>query len=118
MSPVVELHREYKYEAAHWLPHVPNDHKCRRMHGHSYRLTVTVRGEIHPTTGMLIDYEDIDAIVDPVIELLDHHTINDVISNSTAENQAVWLWEQLEKLPLSAITVHETARASCTYRGE
>lgn len=119
----VELSREFTFEAAHRLPHVPKDHKCYRMHGHGYRVEVTVAGEVEPTTGWLIDFGDLRAIVDPVIrERLDHRTLNDVpgLENPTAELLCAWLWKELQtRLPgLVTITVHETCTARCTYRGQ
>lgn len=115
---IVELMRRYTYEAAHWLPMVPEDHKCHRMHGHSYTVEVIIAGPVQDD-GMLLDYADIDNAVNPFVRQLDHHTINDVIPNSTAELQCKWFWDNLvDVLPLSAVTIHETARASCTYRGD
>lgn len=119
----VELSREFTFEAAHRLPHVPQDHKCFRMHGHGYRVEVTVAGEVDPASGWLIDFGDIRMIVDPVIrECLDHRSLNDVpgLENPTAENLCGWLWRELQpRLPgLATITVHETCTARCTYRGQ
>jgi 6-pyruvoyltetrahydropterin/6-carboxytetrahydropterin synthase len=119
MTPIVEVSYEVDFEAAHWLPNVPDDHKCKRPHGHSYRVVVTVAGAVHPTTGMVRDYSDIKAAAAPLVERLDHHTVNDVVPNSTSENLAVWFWDNLVvALPeLSSVRVHETARAYSTYRG-
>lgn len=118
----VELTKDYTFEAAHRLPRVPADHKCARMHGHSYRISVTVAGDVDPAMGWLVDFADITAVAEPVLKReLDHRTLNDVpgLENPTAELLSVWLWERLAPhLPqLSAITVHETCAARCTYRG-
>lgn len=118
----VELTREFRFEAAHRLPHVPQDHKCFRLHGHGYRVEVVVAGEVDETTGWLLDFGDIKAIVDPLIrERLDHRNLNDVpgLENPTSEILCAWLWREIEgRLPgLAAITVHETCTARCTYRG-
>lgn len=116
--PVVEVSYEVDFEAAHWLPNVPEEHKCRRMHGHSYRVVITVKGLV--TNGMVVDYADIKAAADPLVELLDHHIVNDHVPNSTSENLAVWFWEGLHgSLPeLFSVRVHETPRAYSTYFGE
>jgi len=119
----VELVREFHFEAAHRLPRVPPDHKCHRMHGHSYRVEVQVAGEVDPDLGWLVDFGDIAARVDPVLKQeLDHRVLNDVpgLENATSEVLAAWLWRRLGPLVphLSAITVHETCTARCTYRGE
>jgi 6-pyruvoyltetrahydropterin/6-carboxytetrahydropterin synthase len=118
----VELVKEFTFEAAHRLPRVPPEHKCARLHGHSFRVSVTVAGEVDPATGWLVDYGEIAALVEPLLKReLDHRTLNDVpgLENPTSEHLCVWLWERLApNLPLlSAITVHETCAARCTYRG-
>ena len=118
----VELSKEYVFEAAHHLPRTPPGHKCRRVHGHSYRVEVTIAGNVNADAGWLQDFADITAVVEPLLKAeLDHRTLNDVpgLENPTAELLCVWLWGRLEpKLPLlSAITVHETCTARCTYRG-
>jgi 6-pyruvoyltetrahydropterin/6-carboxytetrahydropterin synthase len=118
----VELTREFRFESAHWLPHVPPDHKCFRMHGHSYRVEVTLLGETDPVTGWLVDFGEVRARVEPVIRgELDHRVLNEVpgLENPTAEHLAGWLWRRLEQVVphLHAITVHETTASRVTYRG-
>lgn len=116
---VVEVSYEVDFEAAHWLPNVADDHKCKRLHGHSYRVVITVKGQVDED-GMVVDYAVIKSAATPLVEQLDHHTVNDVVPNSTSENLSVWFWENLvQALPqLSSVTVHETARAYSTYRGQ
>jgi 6-pyruvoyltetrahydropterin/6-carboxytetrahydropterin synthase len=119
----VELTRSYRFEAAHRLPMVPPDHKCARMHGHSFEIEVTVAGELDPRMGWLVDYADITKVVEPLLKTeLDHRSLNDVagLENPTSEVLCGWLWGRLRpQLPLlSAITVAETCTARCTYRGE
>lgn len=118
----VELTREFTFEAAHRLPETPEGHKCRRLHGHSYRITVEVSGEIDPQTGWLIDFADLKEAWQPLHDQLDHYYLNEVegLENPTSEILARWIWTRLEpSLPiLSAITVHETCTTACTYRGE
>ena len=118
----VELTREYRFEAAHRLPHVPPDHKCHRMHGHSFVIEVTVAGEMDEAKGWLVDFADITAVVQPILlGELDHRALNDVpgLENPTSEMLCAWLWRRFApKLPgLAAITVHETCAARCTIRG-
>ncbi|MCW5764962.1 MAG: 6-carboxytetrahydropterin synthase QueD [Phycisphaeraceae bacterium] len=118
----MDVFREFRFEAAHWLPHVPEGHKCRRMHGHGYRVVVHVTGSPDPHTGWVIDFADIKRAVDPVIDSLDHRTLNDIpgLENSTCENLTRWLWARIKPaLPgLSRIVVWETAHAGCEYRGD
>jgi 6-pyruvoyltetrahydropterin/6-carboxytetrahydropterin synthase len=118
----VELTKEFHFEAAHRLPMVPPEHKCHRLHGHSFRIEVTVAGEVDEATGWLVDYADISDAVAPIVrDELDHRTLNDVsgLENATSEVLCGWLWHRLApRLPgLAAITVHETCTARCTYRG-
>lgn len=114
---MIELNRTYTFEAAHCLPKVPPGHKCGRLHGHSYRLTVTITGPVGDN-GMVMDFADIDAVARPLVDQLDHHTLNDIIDNPTSENLATYIWGALvNHLPLTAITVSETERSSATYRG-
>lgn len=117
--PTVDLDRTYTAEAAHWLPSVPMGHKCGRMHGHSYRITITITGEVG-ADGMAMDFADIDAAVKPVVDnRLDHNLLNDTVANPTSENLAIWLWNVVKpRLPaLSAVGISETCRSACTYRG-
>jgi 6-pyruvoyltetrahydropterin/6-carboxytetrahydropterin synthase len=120
---IVELKKEYRFEAAHHLPRVPEGHKCRRVHGHSYRIALHLRGKVDPQTGWLVDFGVMDEIFEAeVFRKLDHRNLNDVpgLDNSTCENLAAWTWDALRmRLPhLAAVTVWETSDASCTYRGE
>ncbi|ACY16005.1 6-carboxytetrahydropterin synthase QueD [Haliangium ochraceum] len=117
-----QLSRDYRFEAAHQLPKVPPTHKCSRVHGHSYHLTITLSGDIDPEMGWLIDFADIDQVVDPVIERLDHRLLNDIegLENPTSELLAVWLWRALAPgLPtLVEVMVAETPTSRCVYRGD
>ena len=121
-SFVVELTKEFRFEAAHSLPHVPKGHKCARLHGHSFRVEVTVRGPVDPLTGWLMDFGDLKALFRPLEEQLDHRFLNEVagLENSTSENIARWIWARLKpQLPiLHQITVHETCTSKYVYRGE
>lgn len=118
---VVDLIKEFTLEAAHRLPELPPAHKCHRLHGHSFRIEVIVRGPVDPKLGWVIDFADVKAAFQPVFDLLDHNYLNDVpgLENPTSENLAVWIYEMLKPgLPLLAeIVVHETCTASCRYSG-
>jgi len=112
------LRKEYGFEAAHFIHNHPG--KCRNLHGHSYKLFVSLEGEVNPETGMIIDFDDLSKIVlEKVIQRLDHRFLNDLIPLSTAENISVWIWEQLKPgLPaLSQLEVFETTDNCVIYRG-
>lgn len=119
----VELGKRYRFEAAHRLPNVPPDHKCFRLHGHSFEVEICVAGDVDERAGWLVDFGHVTAIVEPVLRAeLDHRTLNDVpgLENPTSEMLCLWLWRRLRPaLPmLSTVTVHETCAARCTYRGD
>lgn len=114
----MDIERTYTAEVAHWLPLVPTGHKCGRMHGHSYRITVTVSGDVG-ANGMVVDFADIDTAVRPVVDAhLDHRLLNDTIANPTSENVAMWLWAQTKPLlpGLAAVSISETCRSAVTYK--
>jgi 6-pyruvoyltetrahydropterin/6-carboxytetrahydropterin synthase len=117
----VRLVRKVSFEAAHRLPHVPEGHKCQRLHGHSFRVEIIVEGPVDPRTGWFIDYAVIDDAWQPLFDQLDHNYLNDVtgLENPTSEVLCRWLWERLAPaLPaLSRVVVHETCNASCEYDG-
>jgi len=122
VAPVdVELVKEYRFEAAHSLPRVPEGHKCRRVHGHSYKVELEVSGPVNEETGWLIDFGVIDEAWEELFKRFDHQNLNDVpgLENSTCENIAVYVWRAVRaKVPeLSAVTIWETHDRRCTYRG-
>jgi 6-pyruvoyltetrahydropterin/6-carboxytetrahydropterin synthase len=117
----VDVFREFTFEAAHRLPHVPDGHKCRRLHGHSYRIEVHVSGDVDPVSGMVIDFADIKAAFRPLEDMLDHHYLNEIdgLDNPTSENLARWVWKHLEgTIPLSRIVVRETCTSGVAYSGD
>ena len=117
----VELRKTFQFEAAHLLPHLPEDHKCRRLHGHSFKVEVVVAGACDPKLGWLMDYAEISRLFKPLWEQLDHRYLNEVpgLENPTSENLAVWIWDRLHlTLPqLTEVIVAETCSARCVYRG-
>ncbi len=117
----VRLTKSFGFEAAHDLPTFPDGHKCRRLHGHSFRFDVIVEGDVDPAKGYLIDYGDIKQAVEPIVKRLDHRYLNEIeaLENPTSEHLAKWIWDRLKpRLPgVSAIIVHETCTTACEYRG-
>ncbi|MCA9312559.1 MAG: 6-carboxytetrahydropterin synthase QueD [Phycisphaerales bacterium] len=117
----VRLVKTFGFEAAHWLPTFPAGHKCRRMHGHSFKVDVVVEGEASEQDGYLMDYGDIKRAIAPVEQQLDHHLLNEVegLENPTSEMIARWIFHRLQPaLPLlSEVIVYETCTSRCHYRG-
>ena len=117
---ICRLSRDYRFEAAHFLPRVPPGHKCRRMHGHSYALCVTIEGEPDAERGWVMDFAAMDEVVEPVVRRLDHQVLNEVagLENPTAERIALWIWERLTPRlsGLDELVVWETATSCATLR--
>lgn len=113
---MMEISCQFHYDSAHFLTEVPEGHKCGRMHGHTYLLTATVRGDIG-LDGWVTDFADVAAIIEPVISQLDHHLINDVIPNPTVENQLLWLWKHIDVPGLHRLTLREGMTNEATHEG-
>lgn len=117
----MEIFKEFTFEAAHRLPNLPPEHKCSRLHGHSFRVRVCVAGPVDEGAGWVMDFGDIKAACKPVIDELDHRYLNEIpgLENPTSERIAIWLWNRLRPLlpQLSAIEVRETCTAGCRYTG-
>jgi 6-pyruvoyltetrahydropterin/6-carboxytetrahydropterin synthase len=113
-----EITRSFSIEAAHRLPNVPPEHKCARLHGHSFKLTLHVGGDVDAHLGWIIDFAEIDRAFAPLFAQLDHHYLNEVpgLENPTSELLARWVLERVH-LPqgrLLAVSVDETCHARCT----
>ena len=119
---MMELRKTFQFEAAHLLPHLPKSHKCRRLHGHSFKVELVVQGECDPKLGWVMDYADISAAFQATWRMLDHHYLNEIpgLENPTSENVALWIWRRLKpKLPgLTELVVAETCQSRCVYRGQ
>ncbi len=110
--------RDFKFDAAHYLPSYKG--KCERLHGHTYKLRVTLEGE-PDEEGMIVDFGDIKRVVkEKVLSELDHADLNEVLENPSAENIAVWIWQRLDSAfdaKLYEVKVWETEGCFVTYRG-
>lgn len=118
----MDIFKAFTLEIAHRLPNVPEGHKCARLHGHSLRVEIHVRGEPDPRRGWVMDFADIKTAFAPLFEQLDHRYLNEVpgLDNPTSERIAAWIWQRLKPvLPgLAEVVVHETCSAGARYRGE
>ncbi|MGH8613204.1 MAG: 6-carboxytetrahydropterin synthase QueD [Gammaproteobacteria bacterium] len=118
----MEIFKEFSIEAAHLLPNVPEGHKCRRLHGHSFRIVIHVRGALEPNSGWVMDFADVGEKFQPLFEALDHHCLNEIegLENPTSENLARWIWQRLKPVlsQLTKVVVRETCTAGCIYQGE
>ena len=118
----MDIFRVFQVEAAHFLPNVPEGHKCARLHGHSFRIEVHVSGPVGEQDGWVMDFADLRRIFQPLFDQLDHHCLNEIegLENPTSEILAKWIWQRLKsELPLlSKIVVAETCTSACVYHGD
>ncbi len=118
----MEIYKAFSFEAAHRLPNVPEGHKCGRLHGHSYHLELHLRGALNERLGWVIDYGDIKAVFQPILDQLDHRYLNEIegLENPTSEQVARWIWDRTKPVlsGLSKVVVKETCTSGCVYGGE
>lgn len=117
----MRLEKTFRFEAAHYLPNVPEGHKCGRMHGHSFKVTIAVDGPVDTHSGWVMDYAVIKEAFAPLEDQLDHHCLNEIdgLENPTSEVITEWIWNKLKpKLPeLSEVALEETCTCRCVYSG-
>lgn len=117
----MEIFKEFTFEAAHRLPNVPIDHKCYRLHGHSFHVAIYVSGEVGGQTGWVMDFADIQTAFKPILDQLDHYYLNDIagLANPTSENLARWIWGRLKPAlsGLSKVIIRETCTSGCSFEG-
>jgi 6-pyruvoyltetrahydropterin/6-carboxytetrahydropterin synthase len=118
----MEIFKSFSIEAAHRLPTVDPTHKCARLHGHSYRVQIHVKGGVNEPSGWIMDFAEITKSFQPIFEQLDHQYLNEIegLSNPTSENLARWIWQRLHASlqGLSKIVIRETCTSGCIYDGE
>ena len=118
----MEIYKQFVFEAAHRLPNVPAGHKCARLHGHSFKGTIYVTGDLDEDTGWIMDFADITKVFKPLYEQLYHHYLNEIegLENPTSEMLAKWIWRKLKPAlsGLSRVEINETCRSGCIYDGD
>jgi 6-pyruvoyltetrahydropterin/6-carboxytetrahydropterin synthase len=117
-----ELSKEFRFDAAHTLHRVVDAEPSRRIHGHSYRAEIVLRGEPDPQSGMLIDLGLLDRAMADVHASLDHHFLDEVpgLGPATMENLSAFIWRKMAaKLPnLWRVTVRrDSDTGACSYYG-
>ena len=118
----MEIYKDFRIEAAHLLPNVPDGHKCGRLHGHSFLIRIYVEGSPDQQTGWIIDFADIVQAFEPIRKMLDHSYLNEIegLENPTSENLAIWVWEKMANtlIELSKVEIRETCNSGCIYTGK
>jgi 6-pyruvoyltetrahydropterin/6-carboxytetrahydropterin synthase len=115
------IFKQFTFDSAHYLPNVPEGHKCRQMHGHTYKAIFYIQGEPDPNTGWIMDFGEIKSRIKPLIDLLDHTVLNDIpgLENPTCELICRWLWLQLKPQlsGLAKIELYETPTSGAIFEG-
>lgn len=113
---------EDSFDSAHHLPNVPDGHKCRRLHGHTYRIRIEVSGRVGKRTGWVLDYTEVKRAWDVVKSELDHNHLNEIrgLENPTCEHLAEYVWDELSDsiTGLSRIELRETEHCGVVYEGQ
>ncbi len=113
----MKVTKEFVFDAAHYLPNYEG--KCERLHGHTWKLHVTVKAPVDRASGLAFDFVALKRkAMERVVDRLDHQVVNDVVPNPSAENIALWVWHQLRELPLDTVTVWETPTSFATCSAE
>ena len=117
----MQIFKQFTFDSAHFLPNVPEGHKCKEIHGHTYHLTVYLDGDLDEKLGWVIDFTDVKNVIDPIIKSIDHQFLNNIsgLENPTSEVMAIWLWNKIKpELPqLSKIELNETPTSGVIYEG-
>lgn len=122
----LEISKQFRFESAHTLHRGTDAQSSResskRVHGHSYRAEIVVRGEIDPKTGMVMDFGLLERAIEDARTGLDHHFLNEVpdLGPATMENLSVWIWRKVAAKcrGLSRVTVHRDSTGEiCSYFG-
>lgn len=117
----MQIFKQFTFDSAHFLPNVPDGHKCKEIHGHTYRVVFYFEGELNPELGWVMDFGDLKQVLEPTIKRIDHKLMNNIpgLENPTCERIAIWLWEQVKpSLPmLCKVELHETPTSGAVYEG-
>lgn len=117
----MEIFKQFSFDSAHFLPNVPDGHKCKEIHGHTYRAVIYINGTLDKEVGWVMDFAEVKAVIDPIVKSIDHKLLNNLpgLENPTCERIAVWLWDNIKpRIPqLSKIVLHETPTSGVVYTG-
>lgn len=113
----MKLSKIFYLDCAHYLPKYKG--KCESLHGHTYKVIVTIEGPVNQETGLVMDFVEMKQIFKEEVDArLDHKLLNDVMENPSAENMAIWIWNALKKkMPLAKITIYESPTSFAEYEG-
>ena len=116
------VYKKFNIESARSIPNLPKTHPCHHIHGHSFKIIISVQGDVNEQNGFVVDFQDIDDAFDPLKKELDHSYLNDIkgLQNPTSENICIWIWNKIQSsLPnIYKIEIKETDSTGCIYKGE
>ena len=115
------VYKKFNIESARSLPNVLETHPCYQLHGHSFKIIISVKGQMDKHTGFVTDFQEIENAFNPIKKILDHSFLNKIegLSNPTSENICIWIWDKIESsIPnICEIKIKETDSTGCIYRG-
>ena len=119
----MKIFRTYAIHSARYIPTLDLNHPCSKMHGHTFKILIELDGPINDKTGIVMDFYDLDIIVnDKITKKIDHKVLNDIkgLENPSSEYLSIWIWNQLiNSIPiLSQITVSEDLGTGIKYSGK
>ena len=121
MEIIMEIYKDFSFDSAHYLPNLPKEHKCSRLHGHTFWLRVVIAGLVNKHSGWVMDFSHIKEFFEPLRNQLDHHFLNEIsgLENPTSEVIVQWIWYRLRpRLScLIRLELKETCTSGCIYTG-
>ncbi|MDG1427845.1 MAG: 6-carboxytetrahydropterin synthase QueD [Crocinitomicaceae bacterium] len=118
----MKIFKKFTFDSAHSLPNVPDGHKCKNVHGHTYHLTIWVERPLDEKMGWVMDFAELKEIISPVVKELDHKYINDIpgLENPTCEILVKWIWDRVidDLEGLVKVELNETPTSGAVYKGK
>tara|TARA_Y100000739_G_C20488901_1_gene409505 strand:- start:114 stop:485 length:372 start_codon:yes stop_codon:yes gene_type:complete len=116
------VYKKFNIESARSIPNLPKTHPCHHIHGHSFKIIISVKGPVNKQNGFVVDFQDIDDAFSSFKKELDHSYLNDIegLQNPTSENICIWIWDKIQSsLPnIYKIEIKETDSTGCIYKGQ
>jgi len=119
----MKIYRTYTLHSARFIPTLDSSHPCSKMHGHTFKIIIELNGPINNKTGFVMDFYDLDDIVqNKIIKKIDHQILNDIegLKNPSSEHLSIWVWKNLiDSVPLlSQVIISEEHGTGVKYTGE
>lgn len=116
------VYKKFNIESARSLPNLPKSHPCNQIHGHSFKIIISIKGDVDEKSGFVKDFQIIENAFKPLKKILDHTYLNDIkgLSNPSSENICIWIWNKLKSSleNIYKIEIKETDSTGCIYKGK